>query len=444
MTNARDLLHELATRKAVTRLLPVLGIAYFMSYVDRTNVALAKTSLAADIGLSAAAYGLGAGLFFVSYALLEVPSNLILYRVGARLWITRIAITWGLVSAAMMFVGDDVSFYVLRLLLGAAEAGLFPAMMYMVTQWFSQKHRVTIVGLIYVAPCVAVIIGSPVGGALMELHGLAGLRGWQWMFLVEGLVTVLIGVFVWFFLPSRPTDAKWLTAEEAAVLSERAVGDTAASPTHVRGNLRRAFGHPTVLLLGAIYLINQSIGGGIGFNFPAYIQSLGLQSPFLIGLVAGSGGISGLAGVLFFPWFKRRYGHEVTLIGICAAAVLLVLVGFLVSRNPVWSISLLFISNFFAFGTLPLFWSVAMSRLSGLMAAAGLAFINMLGITGGFVGPYVYGLVEGSTDSLVAPYYVFAAAAAVAVALVPVLGWSIRRAAVKDLSVTPSEEQPVS
>jgi MFS family permease len=443
MTNARDLLHELATKKAVTRLLPVLGIAYFMSYVDRTNVALAKTSLAADIGLSAAAYGLGAGLFFVSYALLEVPSNLILYRVGARVWITRIAITWGLVSAAMMFVGDDVSFYILRLLLGAAEAGLFPAMMYMVTQWFSQKHRVTIVGLIYVAPCVAVIIGSPVGGALMELHGLAGLRGWQWMFLVEGLVTVLIGVVVWFFLPSRPTDAKWLTAEEAAVLSERAVGDTTASPTRVRGNLRRAFGHPTVLLLGAIYLINQSIGGGIGFNFPAYIQSLGLQSPFLIGLVTGSGGISGLAGVLFFPWFKRRYGHEVTLIGICASAVLLVLVGFLVSRNPVWSISLLFISNFFAFGTLPLFWSVAMSRLSGLMAAAGLAFINMLGITGGFVGPYVYGLVEGSTDSLVAPYYVFAVAACVAVALVPVLGMSIRRAAVQDRAVAPSHGQPV-
>jgi MFS family permease len=343
----------------------------------------------------------------------------------------------------MMFVGDDVSFYVLRLLLGAAEAGLFPAMMYMVTQWFSQKHRVTVVGLIYVAPCVAVIIGSPVGGALMELQGLAGLRGWQWMFLVEGLVTILIGGVVWFALPSRPSDAKWLTAEEAAVLSERAVGDTAASPTRVRGNLRRAFGHPTVLLLGAIYLINQSIGGGIGFNFPAYIQSLGLQSPFLIGLVAGSGGISGLAGVLFFPWFKRRYGHEVTLIGVCAGAVLLVLVGFLVSRNPVWSISLLFISNFFAFGTLPLFWSVAMSRLSGLMAAAGLAFINMLGITGGFVGPYVYGLIEDSTDSLVAPYYVFAAAACVAVALVPVLGMSIRRAAVKDQAVTPSREQPV-
>ncbi|RSD16818.1 MFS transporter [Amycolatopsis eburnea] len=443
MTNARDLLHELATKKAVTRLLPVLGIAYFMSYVDRTNVALAKTALAADVGISAAAYGLGAGLFFVSYALLEVPSNLILYRVGARVWITRIAVSWGAVSAAMMFVADDLSFYLLRLLLGAAEAGLFPAMMYLVTQWFSQKHRVTVVGLIYTAPCVAVIIGSPVGGALMELHGVAGLRGWQWMFLVEGLVTVLIGVVVWFALPSRPADAKWLTPDEAAVLTERAVGQAPGSPAKLRGSLRLAFGRPTVLLLGAIYLINQSIGGGIGFNFPAYIQSLGLDSPFLIGLVAGSGGISALAGVLFFPWFKRRHGHEVALIGVCASAVLLVLLGFLVSRDPVWSVSLLFVSNFFAFGTLPLFWSVAMARLSGLVAAAGLAFINMLGITGGFIGPYVYGLVESSTDSLVAPYYVFAAAAVVAVALVPVLAAAIRRDARKDLAAVPSADLPV-
>ncbi len=443
MTNARDLLHELATKKAVTRLLPVLGIAYFMSYVDRTNVALAKTALAADVGISAAAYGLGAGLFFVSYALLEVPSNLVLYRVGARAWITRIAVSWGAVSAAMVFVANDVSFYVLRLLLGAAEAGLFPAMMFMVTQWFSQKHRVTIVGLIYTAPCIAVVIGSPVGGALMELHGVAGLRGWQWMFLVEGLVTMVIGAVVWIALPSRPSDAKWLTADEAAVLTERAAGHAKASPTKLRGSLRLAFGRPTVLLLGAIYLINQSIGGGIGFNFPAYIQSLGLDSPFLIGLVAGSGGISALAGVLFFPWFKRRHGHEVALIGLCAGAVLLVLLGFLLSRNPVWSVSLLFISNFFAFGTLPLFWSVAMARLSGLVAAAGLAFINTLGITGGFIGPYVYGLIESSTDSLVAPYYVFAAAAVVALALVPLLAAAIRRDAARDLAPVPSAEQPV-
>lgn len=439
MTNAKDLLHELATRKAMTRLLPVLGVAYFMSYVDRTNVALAKTSLEADIGISAAAYGLGAGLFFVSYALLEVPSNLVLYRVGPRLWITRIAVTWGAVSAAMLFIQNDVSFYVLRVLLGAAEAGLFPAMMFMVTQWFSQRHRVTIVGLIYVAPCLGTIIGSPMGGALMELGGVAGLRGWQWMFLIEGLVTMLIGILVWVALPERPADARWLTPEQAAELTERAVAAHPPSPERIRGNLKLAFGRPAVLLLAAIYFINQAISSGIGFNFPSYLQSLGLSSPFLIGLVAGSGGISALAGVTFFPWAKRRYGHEIVLIGVCAGASLVILTGFLVSGNPVWSVSLIFVANFFAFGTLPLFWSVAMSRMSGLMAAAGLAFINMVGITGGFVGPYVYGLVEQATGSVFAPYYVVTAAALVGLLLVPLLGLAVRRDAAQDDSAAPGE-----
>ncbi len=441
-TNVKDQLHERATRKAMTRLLPILGIAYFMSYVDRTNIALAKTALQADIGLGAAAYGLGAGLFFLSYALLEVPSNLVLHRVGARLWIARIAVTWGAVSAAMMFVRDEVSFYVLRVLLGATEAGLFPALMYTVTLWFSQKHRVTVVGLIYTAPCIAIVVGSPMGGALMELQGLGGLRGWQWMFLVEGLITILVGVLVWFVLPGRPADAKWLTREEAAELSERAVANDPPSPTRLRGNLRLAFGHPTVLLLAAIYFFNQAISSGVGFNFPALLQSLGLQSPFIIGLVAGGGGISALAGVLFFPWLVRRTGREVPLIGVCAAAGLVILIGFLVSADPLWRISLVFVANFFALGTLPLFWSVAMSRMSGLMAVVGLAFINMVGITGGFVGPFVYGLVEESTGSLISPYYVAAGASLVGLALVPLLALSIRRDS-KDVAAAPPPGDPV-
>jgi MFS family permease len=445
MTNARDLLHARATRKAMTRLLPVLGIAYFMSYVDRTNIALAKTALQADVGIGAAAYGLGAGLFFLSYALLEVPSNLVLYRVGARAWITRIAVTWGAVCAAMMFVQDEWSFYALRLLLGATEAGLFPALMYMVTQWFSQKHRVTMVGLIYVAPCTAIFIGSPIGGALMELNGRAGLHGWQWLFLIEGLVTILVGVLVWFLLPARPTDAKWLTEEEAAELTRRAVGDDAPSATRMRGNLRMAFGRPIVLLLGAVYFINQAISSGIGFNFPALLQSLGLSSPFLIGLVAGSGGIAGLAGVLFFPWLARRFGREIALIGLCAGAGLVILLLFLVTTNPVGSVLLIAVSSFFALGTLPLFWSVAMSRMSGLLAAAGLAFINMLGITGGFVGPLVYGLIEQATGSLMAPYYTITVASAVGLSLVPVLALTVRRertGSTDDQRPAPAPAQP--
>ncbi|MFD2420795.1 MFS transporter [Amycolatopsis pigmentata] len=427
MGNAKDLLHELATKKAMTRLLPVLGIAYFMSYVDRTNVALAKTALAADVGVGAAAYGLGAGLFFVTYALLEIPSNLVLYRIGPRVWITRIAVTWGLVSACMMFVRNPVSFYILRLLLGAAEAGLFPAMMYMITLWFSQQHRVKMVGIIYVAPCVATFLGSTMGGALMQLHGLGGLHGWQWMFLIEGVVTMLIGIVVWFALPGRPTDAKWLTQEEAAELSARAVANDAPSATRVRGILRLAFGRPVVLFLAAIYFINQAISSGVGFNYPALLQTLGIKNSVLIGLVAGAGGISALAGVLFFPWAKRRFGREIEMIGACTLATLIIMLVFLFSKNTFLSIGLIFISSFFALGTLPLFWSVAMSRMSGLVAAAGLAFINMVGITGGFVGPYVYGEIEEATGSLLSPYYVVVGAAVVGVALVPGLMLAIRR-----------------
>ncbi|GAA1712350.1 MFS transporter [Kribbella yunnanensis] len=425
MPDSQDLLHALATKKTMIRLLPVLGIAYFMSYVDRTNIALAKTALAADVGISVAAYGLGAGLFFLSYALLEVPSNLIMYRVGARLWITRIAITWGAVSAAMMFVSNEWSFYLLRVLLGAAEAGLFPAMMYMVTLWFAQQHRVQVVGLIYLAPAIAMIIGNPLGGALMELHGIGGLHGWQWMFLIEGLITIAVGVLVWFLLPGRPAEAKWLTAEEAAVLSERA--GAVSGPERIRGKLRLAFTSPVTVVLASIYFINQTIGGGIGFNFPAFLKSLGLQDSFAIGLVAGGGGFAALAGILLFPWLKKKYGREVLLIGLCAVGGLLTLIGFIASRDPVWSVALIYISTFFQLGTLPLFWSIAMSRMSGLVAAAGLAFINMVGIAGGFAGPYIYGLIESATGSLITPYYVLAAASCIGVGLVAVLATIIRR-----------------
>ena len=410
----------------MTRLLPIIGITYFMSYVDRANLALAKTALAADVGIGAAAYGLGAGLFFLSYALLEIPSNLALHRVGPRVWITRITVTWGAVSAAMMFVQNETSFYLLRLLLGAAEAGLVPALMYMVTLWFSQKHRVTMVGLIYTAPCIGALVGSPLSGALMELDGAGGLHGWQWMFLIEGVVTVLVGGLVWRFLPNRPADARWLTAEEAALLAERV--EDRATPAGTRGGtFRLAFGRPVVLVLGAIFFVNQAIQAGVAFNFPSLLQGLGLHSAFLVGVVAGGVGLTGLAGVLLFPWLKRRYGHEVLLIGICAGAVLVLMIGFLASTDPVWRVSLILVSSFFSLGTLPLFWSAAMSRMAGVVAAAGLAFVNTVGIAGSFVGPLVYGRIEEATGSLFAPYYAIVAAACAGLALVGLLAALMRR-----------------
>ena len=176
---AGDQLHRVATRKAMLRLLPVLGVIYFMSYVDRTNIAMAKTQLQADVGISVAAFGLGAGLFFIAYACLQVPANLIMYRLGARRWITVIALLWGSVTVGMMFVSSEVMFYGLRIALGAFEAGLYPAILFMVTRWFAQKDRATAIGYVQAASCLGVILGAPLGGFLMGFHGVAGLHGWQ-------------------------------------------------------------------------------------------------------------------------------------------------------------------------------------------------------------------------------------------------------------------------
>jgi len=422
-----EAVHAAATRKAMWRLLPVLGVAYFMSYVDRTNVALAKTQLEADVGVSAAAYGLGAGIFFLSYAFLEVPSNLVLYRVGARAWITRIAVTWGVVSAAMMFVQGELSFYVLRFLLGAAEAGLYPALMYTVTLWFASRHRVTVVGLIYVSPALAIIFGAPAGGGLMSLDGAAGLHGWQWLFMVEGLFTVAVGVLVWFALPGRPEDARWLTAAESSALSERAAAEAPASPARLRGNLGLAFGRPVVLVLAGIYFLNQIVVAAVGFNLPAIVEDLGVADPAVIGLITGTMGVAALAGVLFFPWLHRRVGRETELIVLCAVGTTVVMGAYVATGGAFAQLTLLFCANFFLVGTLPLFWSVAMSRMSGLMAAVGLAYINMIGLTGGFVGPYVFGLIEQGAGNVRAPFAFIIAASIAGIAMALVLGGIVRR-----------------
>lgn len=422
-----DELHKRATRKAVLRLLPVMCVVYFMAYIDRTNVALAKTHLDTDVGISAAAFGFGAGIFFISYAFLEVPSNLVMYRVGPRRWIARIALTWGALSALMMFVQGDMSFYVMRFLLGAAEAGLYPALMYMVTLWFAQSYRATVVGFIYLAPTIALVVGGPMGGALMELDSAMGLHGWQWMFLIEGLVTMLVGVLVWFKLPQSPTEAKWLTPDEARILSERAAGAHHETVTHLRGNLGKAFGRPFVIVVALIYFFNQITNVGIVFNIPAIVEDLDISGAFVIGLLSGSAGIGATIGVLVVPRLFAWYQREAAAVGILAAATLVTSVLFMLSTSAFARIILIAISMIFVFGTLPLFWSIAMARMSGLVAAASLAFINTIGLIGGFVGPYLFGLAETATHNPSAGFYIVIVSSVIGVALAPVLAHAIRR-----------------
>ncbi len=443
-TASSDLVHRRATKKALTRLVPLLMAAYFMAFVDRTNVGLAKTQLEVDAGIDAAAYGLGAGLFFVTYAFLEVPSNLILHRVGAKFWISRIAVTWGLLTMAMMFISSPTVFYVLRLLLGAAEAGLYPGIMYLITMWFAQKDRAMVVGLILTASSVAFIVANPVGGALMKMDGIGGLEGWQWLFVLEGIPTVLLGIVIFFALPNSPRDAAWLDAEEAAELTRRAVGDDGVQEESRPGAIvRHAMSKPFLLTIAAIYFMNQIATYGVIFFVPSIVEAMEVTDSFMIGLISGVVGIGAVIGVVYVPRIlKKNPGKEVAFIGITTAGAIVFALAFIAVSNPVAQMVILSVTMLFIVGVQPLYWSVLMARLGGMAAAAGLAFVNTIGLTGAFVGPYAFGLTESATGSPSSGLWVLVAATAAGLLCVPLLRTLLARHDRGHPSAAP--EEPVS
>ncbi len=419
---SEDQRYEAASRKAIRVLLPMMIVIYLFSYLDRTNVALAKPAFQHDLGIGPAAYGLGSGLFFLAYAFLEVPSNLVAYRVGPRRWIARIAVTWGAISAAMLFVRGDWSFYALRLLLGAAEAGLFPALLYMITCWFSHRERSIVVGWLYLGPPLAIIFGNPIGGLLMELEGTAGLHGWQWMFLIEGLPTIIMGIFLWFRLPERPRAAPWLTAEEADVLERHAIASTEQRRAIEAAGWARSLTSPTTLLIGMIYFLNQVGFLGLVFFTPSAIHQMNVKSPALVGLLSSSIGIGALLGVLIVPRLHRRTKSDSRFLAVVTIGFLLCGLGFSSIGNHPVQILLIICAAAFGVGVLPVYWAIAMRTLNGVQAAAGLAAINTMGLTGGFVGPYLFGLVESWSGHSSAGFYVIAVASALALVPIALLG----------------------
>ena len=421
--------HGLATRKAMSRLIPLMVAIYFLSFIDRTNVALAKLHLAADLGISAAAYGLGAGIFFIGYALLEVPSNLAAHRFGPRRWIARIAVTWGILSTAMMLVQGPWSFYLLRVLLGTAEAGLFPALMYMVTLWFAPKDRAVVVGWIYLAPSIALIIGNPLGAGLMQLGGIGGLHGWQWMFMLEGIPTILFGIVLFFVLPDRPSTAKWLSKQEADVLESHAVIDAQGHAELLSPEWMAAIKRPTTILIALIYFLNQVAFVGLYFFTPSIVAQMHVKSPLMVGILSSSVGLGFLIGVLVLPRIHRRLTHDCRFLGILTAGLVASACAFIsAAGNQDLQIVLLAVTGFFAGGILPSYWGVAMKRLQGIQAAAGLAFINTVGLLGGFVGPYLFGLAETVTGRSDSGFNVVVAASVLGLCLVPLLSKAIRAA----------------
>jgi MFS family permease len=403
-------------RVILRNLMPLLIAAYAMCFLDRTNIGIAKSRLQIDLGLSATAYGIGAGLFFITYALSEIPSNLILHRVGARFWITRIMITWGLISAGMAFVWDEWSFYIMRMLLGIAEAGLYPGVMYFLTRWFRREDRAKANGLFLLGVSLATVLGPPLSGALLGVEG-AGLRGWQWMFLIEGLPTCLLALVVWKTLPDRPTEAKFLTPAEAAGLEARIQADdeagAAASGTH---RMREVWRDRQIVLITAIYLTHQIAVYAMSYFLPGIIGTYGHLSGFQIGLLTALPWLCATVGALLVPrWAtdgtRSRRLISTTMIGLC--------VGFAVgaAAGPVLGLLGFCLGAFCFFALQPILYTFPASRLSGVTLAGGLAFVNTFGLFGGFLGPYVMGAMEDATGSKVSGLWFVVGVCAIGAAL---------------------------
>ncbi|MBV8578413.1 MAG: MFS transporter [Acetobacteraceae bacterium] len=390
------------------RLVPFLLLMYVISFLDRANIGFAKQSFQAGAHISEAAYALGAGLFFLSYAILEVPSNLIMHRVGARLWMCRIMVTWGLIAAAMMFVASETWFYILRLMLGAAESGFFPGVILYLTYWFPDRVRGEIMGLFYFGAPIAFILGGPLSGLLLEMDGVAGLRGWQWMFMVEGLLATAVGVWAWWYLDSKPVEARWLSPSEKEALLAAVEAEEQARSEHSPAALRAAFTNPRILLFIAIYFLIQMSVYGVVFYLPSQVgQLLGKKVGFEVGVVTAIPWICAIVAAYVLPRAADRTGNRRVL-----AALTLAISGLGIAASAAAGPTLALIALCFAasgfIAVQPMFWTFPTGYLSGVAAAGGIALINAMGALGGFVAPNVKNWADATLRIPNAGLYVLA------------------------------------
>jgi sugar phosphate permease len=388
MTVADDLDRSIV--RARRRLIPFLLFMYVVSFLDRANIGFAKQAFQRSTGLSEAAFALGAGLFFLTYALLEVPSNLMMHRVGAKVWMSRIMVTWGLASGATMFATGEKSFCLVRLLLGATEAGFFPGVILYLTYWFPNDRRGQILGLFYLGAPLAFIFGGPLSGLLLQLHGIGGLQGWQWMFMVEGLLAVAGGVWAFWYLDDKPADARWLPApEKAALLTELSIEENTRRE-HGPSVFLAALADARVLYLALTYFLIQMSVYGVVFYLPSEIASvMGRSVGVEVGLVSAVPWVCALISVLWLPRLADRFKSHRPLSSLTLAVA--GLASATTSPTSGSAIALLAVciavSGYIA--VQPLFWTFPTGYLAGSAAAGGIAMINALGALGGFVAPNI-------------------------------------------------------
>ncbi len=395
--------------KISARLMPLLCTMYLLAYIDRQNVSYAKLQMVDALGMSEAAYGLGASLFFLGYFLFEAPANMVLARVGARVWFTRIMLTWGLITIALGYTQSPTMFYVLRFLLGVAEAGFFPGVLYLLTLWYPQAHRARMVGLFMIASAFANAVGSLIGGALLELDGLAGLAGWQWVFVATGLPPVLLAPVVLWKLPSTPGEAKWLSTAEKTWLSTTLAAE---APAGDPGSAWRALTDPRVLLLSLLYFAMPLGAYGLSYWLPTIVKSFG-ASNIQNGIINVIPWILVAVALWAVPRHAARHGTSRWHV----AGPMLVAAAFFLASVVVPSSALKFaclcIAAAAIFSAQPVFWSVPQGLLRGAHAAAGLAVINSVGNLGGFAAQNAVPMVRDATGSTLAPMAMLAGVLAV-------------------------------
>jgi MFS transporter, ACS family, tartrate transporter len=424
--------------KVTRRLVPFLIVCYFVAYLDRVNVGFAALTMNQDLGLSQTAFGFGAGIFFIAYFLFEVPSNLLLERFGARKWIARIMLSWGILSGLMAFIpnisratglGNENTFYLLRVLLGAAEAGFFPGIIFYLTLWFPTEYRARIVGYFMAAIPLSTVIGAPISGILLYLHGGFGLAGWQWLFIIEALPAIVLAVVVFFYLTDWPAHAEWLTAEQRTWLVERLTAERRQREAVREYTVMQALITPRVIGLSLVYFGAVATNYGLSFFLPQIVKSFGLNT-FLTTVVSAT---PYAVGVIAMVWWGRRSDRLVERRFHTALPLLLAAAGIAISTmldDPTLKMISLCVAGFGIFACLPVFWALPTAFLSGAAAAAGIAVINSIGNLAGFAGPFAMGWIKDQTGSYTGGLLLLAALGVIAMGVVMALGHDELRARV--------------
>lgn len=399
---------DTAVRKARWRLLPFLGLLYIVAYLDRINVSFAALTMNRDLGLSQTAYGFGAGVFFLGYVLFEVPSNLILAKVGPRVWLARIMASWGLATMALALASGPASFAALRFVLGVAEAGFFPGVILYLTSWFPARHRARAVALFMTATPLAGLIGSPLSGWILGFHETLGLSGWQWLFILEGFPAVALGVALFLGLPERPDQAAWLGPEERRALSDALEAEKREIAARHLSGLREGLCSATVWAGGFVYFCVVVAMYGLVMWLPQVIAGIAGDKAMNVGLLVMIAYAFAIVGMVCIGASSDRYGerrwHVLGSLGLCMAGMLILSF----ASGLFWVIAGASFAAMGIWGAIAPFWGMTTARLTGQAAAAGIALINSLGNLGGFAGPSVMGFVKEHTGGFGQAFLVIA------------------------------------